>query len=56
MISECDRNLPSISSRNAFSMISGYSGNCGVIRSSAISGNGNFSFTCRHLPKKFFSF
>ncbi len=56
MISVCERSLPSSSSRNALSMICGYSGSWGVMRSSAISGNGNFSLTCRHLLKKFLSF
>ena len=56
MISVCDRSLPSSSNRKASSITFGYSGSCGVIRNSAISGNGNFSFICRHFVKKFFSF
>src|ERR1035437_2926012 len=56
IISVCDRSLPSSSNRNASSVNLGYSASWGVIRNSAISGNGNFSFICRHFVKKFFSF
>src|SRR5207244_8917379 len=44
-ISVRERSLPSSSSMNTSSAILGYSGNCGVIRSSVISGNGIFCCT-----------
>src|SRR5579863_6248469 len=51
-----ERSLPSNSSMKTSSAIFGYSGNCGVIRSSVISGRGSFCCTCRHLVKKFLIF
>ena len=36
--------------------ILGYSGNCGVISNSVISGNGMRCCTCRHLVRKFLIF
>src|SRR5207248_5275736 len=51
-----ERSLPSSNSMNTSSAIFGYSGNCGVISSSVISGNGIFCCTSRHLVKKFLIF
>src|SRR5207302_9853697 len=55
-ISVRERSLPSSNSMNTSSAIFGYSGNCGVISSSVISGNGIFCCTSRHFVKKFLIF
>ena len=50
-VSVRERSFPSSSSMNTSLAILGYSGSCGVMRSSVISGNGIFCCTCRHLVK-----
>src|SRR5208283_1723575 len=55
-VSVRERSLPSNNSMNTSFAIFGYSGICGVIRSSVISGNGIFCCTCLHLVKKFLIF
>src|SRR5271157_959530 len=55
-VSVRERSLPSNNSINTSFAIFGYSGICGVMRSSVISGNGIFCCTCRHLVKKFLIF
>src|SRR6266853_5423790 len=55
-ISLCDLSLPSSKSRNASSWIFFHSGCSGVMRISAISGNGSFWRTSGHLVRKFLIF
>src|SRR5581483_657552 len=55
-VSVRERNLPSSNNMKTSCAILGYSGSCGVMYSSVISGNGIFCCTCRHLVKKFLIF
>src|ERR1700692_564466 len=55
-VSVRERSLPSSSSIKTSRAIFGYSGNCGVINSSVISGSGRRCCTCRHLVRKFLIF
>src|SRR6267154_916722 len=55
-VSVRERSFPSSSSMNTSRAILGYSGNCGVISSSVISGSGSRCCTCRHLVRKFLIF
>src|SRR5262249_20693879 len=55
-VSVRERSLPSSKSRNTSCAIFGYSGSCGVMCSSVISGSGIFCCTWRHLVKKFLIF
>src|SRR5216684_955260 len=55
-VSVRERSLPSSSSMNTSRAILGYSGSCGVISSSVISGSGILCCTCRHLVRKFLIF
>jgi hypothetical protein len=55
-VSVRERSFPSNRSMNTSFAIFGYSGSCGVICSSVISGDGTFCCTCRHLVKKFLIF
>ena len=55
-VSVRERNFPSSSSMNTSRAIFGYSGNCGVISNSVISGSGMRCCTCRHLVRKFLIF
>ena len=50
-VSVRERSLPSSNSMNTSCASFGYSGNCGVISNSVISGNGIFCCTCRHLVR-----
>ena len=50
-VSVRERSFPSSKSRKTSCASLGYTGNCGVISNSVISGNGSFCCTCRHLVR-----